>query len=180
MPIAVTQGVAVPYKVCGSCGFKRALSEFHSCASAPDGLQRCCRSCKRELNKARYLRLGKGMYSPWSLISLTMSNRGSSTGGSAMVKALYLAQGGRCAYTGLALDPQLVYEHRHPLAPSLERLDCDRGYEPGNVVLVLRMLNLGRSSYPLEEYLDHLEDLGWVAPGHDARAVVERLRAFTG
>lgn len=56
----------------------------------------------------------------------------------------YNKQNGQCYWTQFPVDPYGVYEKNNPLSPSLERLDETQGYIPGNVVIALRLFNLGR------------------------------------
>jgi hypothetical protein len=58
------------------------------------------------------------------------------------VRTLYAECGGQCAVSGLPFD----YEphagtRRRPFAPSIDRIDCSRGYAMGNVRLVCNMVN---------------------------------------
>lgn len=56
-----------------------------------------------------------------------------------------LLQSGRCAISGIPLDLEppenLEPGPRNPIAPSLDRIDPDRGYVPGNVRIVCVAIN---------------------------------------
>ena len=61
-------------------------------------------------------------------------------------------QDGMCYWTEFPLDPHGVYEKNNPLAPSLERLDESKGYIADNVVICLRLFNLGRQRCPENKF----------------------------
>lgn len=71
-------------------------------------------------------------------------------------------QRGRCYWTGMILEPDA--RPRFPLKPSIDRLDCARGYVPGNFVFTSLLINLGRSNCTQNEFVD----------------VIARLRAGLG
>jgi hypothetical protein len=57
---------------------------------------------------------------------------------------LYKNQNGLCYWFGVPLIPS--NETRFPQKPSLDRLDCEKGYVKGNVVLSCMAANIGRSN----------------------------------
>lgn len=59
-----------------------------------------------------------------------------------VVSALLATSGGRCALTGVALD---MSSADGDLAPSLDRIDSDGHYEPGNIQVVARFANRWKS-----------------------------------
>ena len=61
-------------------------------------------------------------------------------------------QDGKCYWTEFPIDPHCVYEKNNPLAPSLERLDESKGYIADNVVICLRLFNLGRQRCPENKF----------------------------
>jgi hypothetical protein len=71
----------------------------------------------------------------------------------------YKNQEGKCYWTGFPLNPYGVYEKDNPLSPSLERLDESLGYIPGNVVLALRLFNLGRQRCPENKFKHQVNKL---------------------
>jgi hypothetical protein len=63
---------------------------------------------------------------------------------------------GRCAVSGLEFSEALVGtgRARRPYAPSLDRIDRSRGYEPDNVRLVTAVANFAMNAWGLEPVLD--------------------------
>jgi hypothetical protein len=60
----------------------------------------------------------------------------------AMIQELWDQQQGLCYWFRTALEPGAP--SRHPMKPSLDRLDCTAGYVRGNVVLASYVANMGR------------------------------------
>ena len=75
-----------------------------------------------------------------------------------LVKQFY-KQNGKCYWTEFPIDPHGVYEKNNPLAPSLERLDESKGYVPDNVVICLRLFNLGRQRCPEKKFKQQVNQL---------------------
>lgn len=65
---------------------------------------------------------------------------------------MYNRQHGNCYWSGLPLDARYNEIKHHPFAISPDRLDNSLAYTVTNVVLTRRMFNLGRMSYPNEEF----------------------------
>ncbi len=65
----------------------------------------------------------------------------------------YNKQNGCCYWTGFPIDMFGLFERDNPLAPSLERRDCDKGYTQDNVVIAVRWANLGRGTCPEDKWL---------------------------
>jgi hypothetical protein len=68
----------------------------------------------------------------------------------AELAAQYAAQGGRCAYTGVALVSTAKLADR---TASLERLDDTRPYEAGNIVFIHKELNVMRRTLRLARFV---------------------------
>ena len=64
------------------------------------------------------------------------------------LKELFKQQGGRCAILGTLLDPQDLFVARHPLAPSVDRIDNDQHYNIDNIQICSRFANFGKCAYP--------------------------------
>jgi hypothetical protein len=67
-------------------------------------------------------------------------------------------QDGRCYWFGLPLDLKLLYNdhpdwyQKHPLAPSIDKIDPEKDYEYENIVICTRMANFGRNVFPFNEF----------------------------
>jgi hypothetical protein len=84
-------------------------------------------------------------------------------------------QNGKCYWTEFPINPQGVFESHNPLAPSLERLDDTKGYIPGNVVLALRLFNLGRQKCPEEKFKIQVNQLKEYFKGKNIGNSLERM-----
>jgi hypothetical protein len=71
----------------------------------------------------------------------------------------YKSQDGKCYWSDYPIDPYGVYESQNPFAPSLDRLDESKGYIPGNVVITLRLMNLGRQTCPPNKFKEKIKKL---------------------
>lgn len=67
-------------------------------------------------------------------------------------------QDGRCHWTGMEMDLGLLFnDHEdhapmHPLAPSVDKINPNGNYEYDNIVICIRMMNFGRSTYSFEKF----------------------------
>lgn len=72
-------------------------------------------------------------------------------------------QRGRCAYAGLPLVrrlPSTPCTEKNPfLIASVDRIDCSKGYEPGNVQWVSHAMNQARSNVSDEDFREFLKVL---------------------
>lgn len=84
-------------------------------------------------------------------------------------------QNGKCYWTEFPINPQGVFESHNPLAPSLERLDDTKGYVPGNVVIALRLFNLGRQRCPEEKFKLQINNLKEHFSGKFSKNGLEQL-----
>ncbi len=73
------------------------------------------------------------------------------------VRSLYEKQDGRCHWLNVPFE--CVDEHRNPLQPSLDRIDCNRGYTRDNVVLASQFANMGRSDMSADRFRVFIEQL---------------------
>ena len=77
------------------------------------------------------------------------------------LKEQFKRQGGCCpqlARIGIRfeIDLQLVFESKNCLTASVDRIDSNFGYIKGNVIITIRMLNLGKQDIPNDEFLRQL------------------------
>lgn len=84
-------------------------------------------------------------------------------------------QNGKCYWTNFPINPQGVFESNNPLSPSLERLDETKGYIPGNVVIALRLFNLGRQRCPEAKFKEQVQSLKNYFSGEDVRNPLEKM-----
>jgi len=63
------------------------------------------------------------------------------------IAAMASRAAGKCELTGIPFDLSPRESSRNPFAPSLDRIDCKRGYEQGNVRLVLAAVNYALSDW---------------------------------
>jgi len=69
------------------------------------------------------------------------------------VRALYRAQHGRCCLSGIPFSlKESGSATRKPLAPSVDRIDCEQGYTLSNIRLVLLAVNIGLSDFGTDLY----------------------------
>ena len=67
---------------------------------------------------------------------------------------LFNEQSERCYWLGTKINVSDVLIPHHPLAPSIDRLNNDVGYVPGNVVITTRFANRGRCNVEDTFFLD--------------------------
>lgn len=72
---------------------------------------------------------------------------------------LYEKQQGRCYWTGIRLDQSYNKINYHPLGISVDRLDNDEGYLKDNLVLTVRLFNLGKNRYDAEKFIEVVDTL---------------------
>ena len=67
---------------------------------------------------------------------------------------MFYEQDERCYWLGTKINISDVFISHHPLAPSVDRLNNDDGYVPGNVVITTRFANRGRCNVEDTFFLD--------------------------
>ena len=87
----------------------------------------------------------------------------------------FVKQNGLCYWTCFPIDLQGIFISPNPLAPSLERLDESLGYIPGNVVIALRLFNLGRQRCPESMFKEQIQSLKNHFSGIDSRNSLEKM-----
>jgi hypothetical protein len=71
-----------------------------------------------------------------------------------LLQKKFKEQNGCCYWSGLSMDQSNNFIKHHPLAISCERLDNKKDYTEENVVLTLRLFNLGRMAFPADDFLE--------------------------
>lgn len=71
----------------------------------------------------------------------------------------------KCFWFSIPLDLQLLDKKhpdwlpKHPMAPSVDRIDDAKDYTPDNIVICCRFANLGRNIYPFEKTREMIEQI---------------------
>jgi len=74
------------------------------------------------------------------------------------IKEIWERQGGKCYWFGVDLDLDLLYnDHsdwmpKHPLAPSVDKIDVNGDYAKDNIVITTRFANFGRNVCDFERF----------------------------
>lgn len=165
-------------KVCSRCKKRKDISFFYKglshCKSCESLLKHNYRIAHREERNAYTYKWRKShpertkeMYrnayqsSPNSFIGRLWSNisgnkRGIEVGVTLnYLRELYVAQGGRCAVTGIKMD----HKFKSLKAISVDRIDSSKGYVLENVHLVCKFINQGKMAHSISEVHDFLRDL---------------------
>ena len=73
---------------------------------------------------------------------------------------LWKAQLGCCYHTGIELNPEYLHTGNQTiLAPSVDRIDNKRGYEVGNIKIVMRGINKFKNNTHDDEFVDILKQI---------------------
>lgn len=72
------------------------------------------------------------------------------------IKLIWETQNGCCYWLGVPLNGDSELPDRHPLKPSIDRLDNSKGYIKDNVVITSTFANLGRSNTTVEDFSEFL------------------------
>ena len=73
------------------------------------------------------------------------------------LKEIWENQGGRCYWFNIPLDLNLLYKDhpewypKHPLAPSVDKINDKLDYTKNNIVICCRFANFGRNVYPFDK-----------------------------
>lgn len=70
------------------------------------------------------------------------------------VREIWEKQNGLCYWSGLEMKPSTT--PHDPFQPSLERIDCSRGYTKDNCVLSCRAMNTARGNISTELWIEFL------------------------
>lgn len=145
-------------RVCSLCNTTKPLGDFQKSPFCVAGRTRQCLDCVRtrqDKHRDDY------KVTKWAQLLVTSSRSVAKKNNYAFditagdLEALWEAQSGRCAWFNVPLLPTAV--QRHPQKPSLDRLDPEKGYVRGNVVLACNAANMGRNITGTTEFTAFLE-----------------------
>ena len=81
------------------------------------------------------------------------------------LKMVWDKQKGKCYWFDIDLDLNLLYKDhkdwypKHPLAPSVDKIDESGDYSINNIVICCRFANFGRNVYPFDRMQDLISTL---------------------
>lgn len=139
-------------KRCPRCQTRKGLAEFARCKSGTHGRQSWCKKCQYgRLDELRSARIEADPVMEWARKMVASArNRCKKKPWDCTIDKhdiieLYHEQRGLCAITGVEME--MAYGvgrcDRHM---SLDRINNDRGYEPGNIRLVCDRVNIMRGN----------------------------------
>lgn len=133
-------------KQCSECQSIKSIEDFKKKLIGEHGLSGQCLDCLRAKGRQYNLRSRKDR---WWVGLLSGAKRHAREKGRDFdlsaddVLGLYARQYGRCYWFGI--DLVLTADRKHPMKPSLDRLDREKGYTLDNVVLACYSANIGRN-----------------------------------
>lgn len=147
--------VAPEEKTCPRCDRLLISAMFKKRSYNIDGLSTFCSMC--EYSATRQSEAVRKTDRWWIYMYASISRRAKDKGDEFditkdFLQELFESQQGRCYWFGVPLIP--TGEKRHPQKPSLDRLDCSKGYTRGNVVLTSHAANMGRNCSTVEQFED--------------------------
>lgn len=139
-------------KPCPSCGVMQDYLR-HNYAVESLRLGKVCKACSnRETENSHRGFVGPIRASWINKVRVSAETRGLTWSlDDDFLVALYERQGGRCALTGWEIGWADVGQVH---TASLDRIDSDRGYEPGNVQFVHADVNMMKQAFPLDRFLE--------------------------
>lgn len=133
-------------RVCSICNTTKPLDQFQKSPFCVAGRTKTCKDC---VHTRGIPRQDNYQVTKWAMILTTRAKGLAKKNNYAFdltvgdLEALWESQGGQCAWFNVPLLPTAV--RRHPQKPSLDRIDPEKGYVKGNVVLACNAANMGRN-----------------------------------
>lgn len=133
-------------KKCTKCGGVKRTAEFSRHPAAKDGLQSNCRTCVSESNRKYIESLTTEQYKIDSMYSNAKQRAKKKGLDFTITKAdIVIPEVCPCLGVPIQLDPYTRKDKRggnpQPYAPSLDRIDNDKGYTPENTWVVSHLAN---------------------------------------
>lgn len=128
---------------------------------------------RREINSDRNARrkaegFNRRDHHPFAAHAASVSGRARTKGlatdvSAALLREMWATQNGLCYWTGRPLD-FYVGGAKHPMRPSIDRLEPALGYVAGNIVWASNFANRARGELPAEQFRQLLISFGILAP----------------
>jgi hypothetical protein len=156
------------YKICKKCNESKPATIEHFLKDKKGYFYPYCRDCKnkylnqnyvrrpkvklsdQELYEKNISRINKSRIDKWAKHLINSSRHNAKRYGKEFdideeyILDLYEEQNHKCFWYGVLLEPSNI--NRYPSKPSLDRLDSEKGYVKGNVVISCMAANIGRNS----------------------------------
>ena len=75
------------------------------------------------------------------------------------LKEIYEKQDGKCFWLGIPMSLEELYVSHSPFAPSVDRIDNEKGYHSDNIVLTTHFANKGRGAYMGDDFGPRIKKL---------------------
>jgi hypothetical protein len=76
------------------------------------------------------------------------------------IQTIWILQNAKCCKSGIKLEEKYLFsKNQHILAPSIDRIDNDKGYEVGNIQIVMRGINRFKNLTNDIEFVEILKDV---------------------
>ena len=135
-------------KVCSVCKKEQDVEEFHKNKAQPSGRMHICRTCRIAYETSNWAgRLYRSAKN--RKVDCDISKE--------YILELFKQQKGYCYWYNVKMIPS--ERSKDPQQPSLDRLDPEKGYVKGNVVLTCLAANLGRNRTNIERFKDFVDEL---------------------
>jgi hypothetical protein len=146
-------------KECTKCNIKKPSLEFNKDKKAKDGTMHWCKKCN-SANRAKWYATPKGRAKHLlaEMQSAKKGKRATLEKTLTIGDILHIIQAGKCQLTGMAFDFKPAERtFRNPYAPSIDRIDSQKGYTKDNVRIVLSAVNAALGEFNEEEMLPILK-----------------------
>lgn len=184
-------------KLCNCCKEEKSKTEFGRDRSKSDGLRKTCTLCRRKqrrlYNKTQESisksteRMRKHANKHPFRILLARSKRNHKVKGfteefeitESYLKEIYARQDGKCFWSGIHMKISDL-TCGDLTSASVDRLDCNKGYTKGNIVLTTKFFNIGRGNTDKEAFLNFLEKTYYTGLDHRTalyEAVLKELKS---
>lgn len=153
------------YVLCAPCAKEKGTYSFtkpcidcnktEASQPAEDGSgKRLCAPCARKRGTGKFANVQAFLKDTHKFLIYRHKNFGGTMITYEQMLSIYHTQGGKCAITGRILNIQDKQDQ-----PSPDRIDCAKGYIPGNVRLTTWRYNRCRSNESTETHLEYCRDV---------------------